>query len=103
MTGRVLSFILLLVLGVSIGGPALDPDFELPAHHFEGDADDAGHVGKVFAHWVDAAVTDTLTFVPGVPIRHRAPTAIPRLLQIALEPLGSRAPPPSRASFATLN
>ena len=53
MTGRVLSFVLLLVLGVSIGGPALDPEFELPAQHFDGDADDAGHVGKVFAHWVD--------------------------------------------------
>jgi len=103
MTGRVLSFVLLLVLSVSIGGPALDPEFELPAQHFDGDADDAGHVGKVFAHWVDAAVTETLTFVPAVQRRHRAPTAIPRRPQITLEPLGSRAPPPSRASFATLN
>lgn len=93
MTGRVLSFVLLLVLGVSIGGPALDPEFELPAQHFDGDADDAGHVGKVFAHWVDAAVTETLTFVPAGPRRHRAPTAIPRRPQITLEPLGSRAPP----------
>jgi hypothetical protein len=93
MTGRVLSFVLLLVLGVSIGGPALDPEFELPAHHFDGDADDAGHVGKVFAHWVDAAVTETLIFVPAGPRRHRAPTAIPRLPRIAREPLGSRAPP----------
>lgn len=93
MTARVLSLILLLVLGVSIGGPALDPEFELPAQHFDGDADDAGHVGKVFAHWVDVAVTDTLTLVPAVPIRHRAPTAIPRRPQIALQPLASRAPP----------
>jgi hypothetical protein len=70
MTGRVLSFVLLLVLGVSIGGPALDPEFELPAHHFDGDADDAGHVGKVFAHWVAAAATDTrLTVVPSAPMR----------------------------------
>ena len=93
MTGRVLSFVLLLVLGASIGGPALDPEFELPTQHFDGDADDAGHVGKVFAHWIDAAVTETLTFVPAVPIRHRAPIAVPRRPQITLEPLGSRAPP----------
>ena len=64
MTGCVLSFVLLLVLGVSIGGPALDPEFELPAQHFDGDADDAGHVGKVFAHWVEAAATDVLTLIP---------------------------------------
>ena len=91
--GRALPVVLLLVLGVCIGGPALDPTFELPAQHFDGDADDSGHVGKVFAHWVDAAVTDTLRVVSSVPTRHRAPTDVPRPPQIALEPLGSRAPP----------
>lgn len=86
-----------------IGDPALDPEFEPPRHQFDRDADDAGHVGKVLAHWVDAAVTDTLTFDPPVPIRHRAPTDVPRPQQITFEPLGSRAPPASPASFPTLD
>jgi hypothetical protein len=93
LLGRFLSVGLLLVLGVCIGGPALDPTFELPAQHFDGDADDSGHVGKVFAQWVDAAVSETLTFVASAPIRHRAPNDVTRPPQIALDPLGSRAPP----------
>ena len=90
---RVLPIVLLLVLGICIGGPALDPEFEPPAPHYDGDADDVGHVGKVFVHWVDAAVTETLIFVPSVSRRYRAPDDVPRPPPIALEPLGSRAPP----------
>ena len=88
-----LAVVLLLALGVCIGGPALDPKFEPPAQHFDGDADDAGHVGKVFACWVDTAVTDTLTFVPSAPRRDRAPNDVSRPQQVVLEPVGSRAPP----------
>ena len=88
-----LPVVLLLALGVSIGGPALDPGFEPPAPHYDGDDDDAGHVGKIFAYWVDTAVTETLTFVPSAPRRHRAPNDVPGRSRSLLEPLGSRAPP----------
>jgi hypothetical protein len=91
----ILSIALLLVLGVCIGGPALDPEFELPPQHFDGDADDPGHVGEVFNFWVDVSVTDTLTLVPSeAPTRHLAlPNEVPKPQQIVLEPHGSRAPP----------
>ena len=89
----VVSIALLLVLGVCIGGPALDPEFELPAQHFDGDADDSGHVGEIFTYWIDTSVTETLILVPSVPIRHRATNDVPKPPPIALEPLGSRAPP----------
>jgi hypothetical protein len=91
--GRVVAVVLLLVLGVSIVGPALDPESEPSAQHYDGDGDDAGQVGKVFVHWVDATVTETLTFVPSAPRLYRARNDAPRPPQIALEPLGSRAPP----------
>jgi hypothetical protein len=94
MVGRALAVVLLLVLGVCIGGPALDPEFEPPPQHYDGDADDAGHVGKVSSHWVDAAVTDTrLPVIPSAPTRCRAPSDAPKPPQIAHEPLGARAPP----------
>ena len=97
--------VLLLVLGVSIGGPALDPEFELPAHHFDGDADDAGHVGKVFAHWVAAAVDryspDGRPFgadaVPGAERRPQAATDRPRASRF------SRSSRLAAISLATLN
>jgi hypothetical protein len=91
--GRSLSLVLLLVLGVCIGGPALDPTFELPPQHFDGDADDPGHVGEVFVHWVDATVTDVLVFVPLPPTRHAPPSEVPPPKRVSLEPRGSRAPP----------
>jgi hypothetical protein len=91
---RLLSIALLVVLGMCIGGPALDPEFEPPPQHFDGDADDPGHVGEIFIFWVDASVTDTLTLVPSeAPTRHLAPNEVPKPQQIVLEPLGSRAPP----------
>ena len=94
LTARALSIFLLVVLGVCIGGPALDPTFELPAQHFDGDADDSGHVGEIFTFWVDTAVTGPLTFVPpAVPIRHLEPTEVFKPPRIVREPLGSRAPP----------
>jgi hypothetical protein len=86
----VLSIVLFVVLGVCIGGPALDPEFQLPVQYFDGD--DSGHVGEIFTVWVGASATDTLTFVPSVaPIRHLAPCEVPRPQQT--EPLCSRAPP----------
>ena len=77
-----------------IGGPALDPEFELPAQHFDGDADDSGHVGEIFAYWVDTAVTEYAD-IRSLRCRYGtgAPTDVPKPPQIALEPLGSRAPP----------
>jgi hypothetical protein len=91
--GRTLAVVLLFVLGVAIGGPALDLEFEPSAPHYDGDADDAGHVGKVFVPWVDTAVSYTLTFVPSSSRPHRAPTALPKPKLVALAPLSSRAPP----------
>jgi hypothetical protein len=91
---RVLSIALLVVLGVCIGGPALDPGLELPPQHFDGDADDPGHVGEVFNFWTDVSVTDTLTLVPSeAATRHLGPNEVPKPQQIVLEPHGSRAPP----------
>ena len=90
---RALSIALLLGLAAYIGGPALDPAFELPAQHFDGDADDSGHVGEIFTYWTDTSVTETLILVPSVPIWHRATNDVPKPPPIALEPLGSRAPP----------
>lgn len=92
---RVLSIALLVVLGVCIGGPALDPEFELPAQHFDGDADDSGHVEQIFTVWIDASVTETLTFVPSAEPKRclPPPNEVAKPQQIVLEPLGSRAPP----------
>jgi hypothetical protein len=94
MVGRVLPVVLVLVLGVCIGGPALDPEFEPLPHHYDGDADDAGHIGKVFSHWVDTAVTDTpLTVIPSALTQCWAPSVPLRPPQIAHEPLRARPPP----------
>lgn len=101
--GRVLRVVLLLALGVSIGGPALDPEFEPPHQHFDGDADDAGHVGKVFAHWVEAAVTDTLTFLPSAPKWRRAPSDTPGRSSSLTSLSALALPPSSRAFLPTLN
>jgi hypothetical protein len=93
VTKRLLPVILLFLFGISIGVPALDPAFEPGAQHFDGDADDAGHVGKAFVHWIDPAVTETLTLAPAAPARRQAPSKALRPPQRAREPLGSRAPP----------
>ena len=89
-----LGVILLLVLGACIVGPALDPAFELPVQHFDGDADDSAHVGDVFTWWVDPAATETLTVVGvSTPIRYPPSREVLKPPQLAREPLGSRAPP----------
>jgi hypothetical protein len=94
LTRPILGVVLLLVLGVCIVGPALDPTFELPAQHFDGDADDTAHVGDIFIWWVDPAVTATLTVaLSAAPGRHPPPVEILKPPQLAREPLGSRAPP----------
>jgi hypothetical protein len=93
-TRGTVGIVLLLVLGVCIIGPALDPTFELPAQHFDGDADDSGHVGKVFSWWIDPAVTETLPVVfSPTPVRYPPVVEILKPPQLACEPFGSRAPP----------
>jgi hypothetical protein len=100
LTRRLVSVALLLILGVCIAGPALDPEFELPAQHFDGDGDDSGHVGDVFACWIDGAPTGTLMPLPSAPIHHRIPDHVtkPPLIAVALAP-----PPPSLDSAPTLS
>jgi hypothetical protein len=94
LVGRFVPLILLLALGISIGGFGPDPGFDSPTAHYNGDLDDAGHVGKLRSHGVDAAVTDTRpTGVPSTLIRRWSPQDIPAPPAIAHEPLGSRAPP----------
>jgi hypothetical protein len=87
--------VLLLALGVALGSLALSPEVDLDWHdYYDGDGDDAGHVGKMFSQWVDAGFTDTrLTFTPSTPIRCPAPVSVATPPQIARTPLGSRPPP----------
>jgi hypothetical protein len=92
--GRVLSIVLLLALVVAIGDPAADFALRSLKHHQDGDWDDAGHVGKLRAHGVNAAVTDARpTVVLGAPTWRPMRQDTPPPPQIAREPLGSRAPP----------
>jgi len=91
---RILPIVFLFAFTVSIEGFAPDPAFEPPGHHYDGDSDDAGHVGKLRAHGVDAAVTDARpTATPSERTLRRARRDAPRPPQVTLEPLGSRAPP----------
>jgi len=47
--GRVIPVGLLLALGVALGSLALGPEVELDSQdYYDGDGDDAGHVGKIF-------------------------------------------------------
>ena len=90
--GRVLSVVLLLALSVLIGD--LAPDLASLSHHHDGDWDDAGHVGRLHAHGINAAVTDTRpALTPLEPTRRTVRPDSPRPPQVAREPLGSRAPP----------
>ncbi len=92
MLRRILPLVVLIVLGTAIVGLALDPAFEPPSHHYDGD--DAGHVGKLRAHGVEAAVTDArLVLAPAPPKPFIAPTEHPQQPLLSREPLGSRAPP----------
>ena len=95
LLGWRLSVVLLLAFGAAIVGPALDPGFELPSdQHYDGDADDAGLVGQIGVHGIDAAVTDTrVAFVPSAPTLCPAPIGVPRPPQVIGEPLASRGPP----------
>lgn len=94
IVGRVLPILLLLAFAVAVGDSAHDPDFGSLSHHYDGDGDDAGHVGKLRAHGIDAAVTDARpTVAPREPARPPARRDTPRPPQVAREPLGSRAPP----------
>ena len=94
MLRRLLSLLVLVVLGTSIIGLGLDPGYEPPSHHYDGDADDAGHVGKLRAHGVEAAVTDArLELIRAPATLFRAPSEHREPPLLAREPLGSRAPP----------
>lgn len=94
MLRRILPLLVLVVLGTSIVDLALDPAFEPPSQHHDGDADDAGHVGKLRAHGFEAVVTDArLEFVPTPAKLFRAPSEPPEPPILARDPLGSRAPP----------
>ena len=94
MLRRILPLLVLVVLGTSIIGLALDPAFEPPSQHYDGDADDAGHVGKLRAHGFEAAVTDArLELVPSPTTLFRAPSEHPEPPLLSRDPLGSRAPP----------
>ena len=94
MLRRILPLLVLVVLGTSIVGLALDPAFEPPSNHYEGDADDAGHVCKLRAHGVEAAITDARLVLAPTPAKlFRAPRECPELPLLARDPLGSRAPP----------
>lgn len=91
--GRVVPIVLLVALGVALGSLALGLEFDLLGY-YDGDGDDAGDVGKILSHWVDASLTDArLTFIPSAPRRGLAAARAPRPPQIARGPLGSRAPP----------
>ena len=57
--GAVLRVGLLLVFAVAITGLAPDLPFGSSLYHYDGDSDDACHVGKLRAHGVETAVTDT--------------------------------------------
>jgi len=94
MLRRILPLVVLIVLGTAIVGLALDPAFSPPSHHYDGDGDDAGHVGKLRAHGVEAAVTDArLVLAPAPAKPFLGPTEHPRQPLLSREPLGSRAPP----------
>src|SRR5215813_11303834 len=94
VVGRVLSILLLLTLAASIVDSVPDLVFGSLLHHNDGDWDDAGHVGKLRAHGVDAAITDTRpTLTTWEPVRRPPPWDTLRPPQVAREPLGSRAPP----------
>jgi hypothetical protein len=94
IVGRILPVLLLLVVAVAIGDPATDFELRALKHHQDGDWDDAGHVGKLRAHGVNAAVTDTRpTAAPLSPTRRPTLRDTLRPPQVAREPLGSRAPP----------
>jgi hypothetical protein len=95
LLGWRLATVLLFAFGASIVGPALDPGFDLPSdQHYDGDADDAGLVGKIGAHGIDAAPSDTrVAFIPSVPRPLPAPTGAPEPLQVIREAVASRGPP----------
>jgi hypothetical protein len=94
IVGRVLPIILLLAFAASIGDSAPDLDLGSLSHHYDGDWDDAGHVGKLRAHGIEAAVTDYRpTVAPREPARPPARRDTPRPPQVAHKPVGSRAPP----------
>jgi hypothetical protein len=91
--GRVFAIVLLLALGAALGSVALEPRLD-PPHYYDGDDDDAGLVGKILSHKIDAGNTDTgLGVVPSESGWWLVPISASRPPQVARGRPGSRAPP----------
>ena len=65
---RVVSALLLLVLGIALASVALGPDFDPPGH-YDGDGDDVGLIWKTLSQWADIPVIGgQLRFIASVPL-----------------------------------
>jgi hypothetical protein len=90
---RLIPLMLLVVFGLALTSVAFESDVSR-IDHYDGDDDDAGHVGKAFSHDVDIVVA-----VPSQPFVSLAKgpwlTAVGllRLPAITRGPFDSRAPP----------
>jgi len=90
---RVVSALLLLVLGIALASVALGPDFDPPGH-YDGDGDDVGLIWKTLSQWADIpAIGGQLRFIASVPLGCVAPDDSSGFRPVARDPLGSRAPP----------
>ena len=98
--GRVISVVLLLVLGLALSRLALGPGFDLPGH-YDGDDDDAGLIWRTLSCADIPVVASRVTFVPTASSECLAPRLSAGPQHVTREPLGSRAPPSERGSFAT--
>jgi hypothetical protein len=90
---RLIPLLLLVVFGAALTGVAFESDVS-QIDHYDGDDDDAGHVGKVFSHDVDVVVA--VSSQPFVPLAQGPwlTAARPiRLAAITRGPFNSRAPP----------
>jgi hypothetical protein len=93
---RFIPILLLAVFGIALGSVALEPDDHAPdlPNHYDGDDDDAGHVGKIFSHDVDVVVTvSSPLFVPSAPNPWLGASRTLRPPEVILGPFGSRSPP----------
>ena len=90
---RLISIVLLVVLGVALSSVAWESGVDAP-NHYDGDDDDSGGVGKIFSHDADVVVTvsDPL-LLPAAPVRWLPAPRQLRPPEISRGPVGSRAPP----------
>src|SRR5262245_8493539 len=100
VAGRVVSLILLLVLGLALSRLALRPGFDPPSH-YAGDDDDAGLIWKTLSQSVDLPSRgNRLGFIPSASTERQAPGYLGLPQFVARDPLGSRAPPPGLSSLS---